>query len=344
MAKLTRESIVPSLKQGFKVGLASLLTYASALALGLPSSYIGVVTAVIVLQAYVADSLQMAAYRMSGTLVGALISVLVLAVNPGGDVYTGLFLFVALAFCGFLTSYAPQFRMAAITVSIVFLMGVHSEDWRIVAIDRVVEIALGIACAVLVSLTVWPQRASALLRETLGRYFRDAALRVAAMTSHFLETQRAESVSDAGGLDALLAKSRDVATKAIVQESRIYPRAYQHVLGLMTTAERIHGGLHAMANALAAESGEPASFIMEPEMRELAASIEAALLSLADTAWSEHTSQRIEAVRGALDRAEARLQELRSLGTTRRFELAKLSQFYAFYHALRRVGEALTRN
>ncbi len=342
MAKLTRESIVPSLKHGFKVGLASLLTYAAALALGLPSSYIGVVTAVIVLQAYVADSLQMAAYRMSGTLVGALISVLILAVNPGGETYTGLLLFLSLAFCGFLTSYAPQFRMAAITVAIVFLMGVHSEDWRVVAIDRVVEIALGIACAVLVSLLVWPQRSSALLRETLRKYFLQAGRRSVDMTGRFLETQRAGTDSDAD-LDALLVKARDLAAKAIAQEARFYPRAHQDALGLMTAAERVHGGLHAMASALAAESGEPERFIMERELRELAASIEAALTSLAMTAWSEQTLQRIEDLRGALGRADARLHELRSLGTTRRFELAKLSQFHAFYHAMRRVGEALTR-
>lgn len=342
MAKLTRESIVPSLKHGFKVGLASLLTYASALAIGLPSPYIGVVTAVIVLQAYVADSLQMAAYRMSGTLVGALISVLILAVNPGGDAYTGLLLFLSLAFCGFLTSYAPQFRMAAITVSIVFLMGVHSDDWTAVAIDRVVEIALGIACAVLVSLVVWPQRSSALLRETLGKYFREAGRRTVAMSGQFLETQRAGAAFDAS-LDALLVKARDLATKAIAQEARFYPRAHQDGLSLMTTAERIHGGLHAMASALATESGEPERFIMEPELRKLVQAIEAALLSLADSAESGRSSERTETVRAALNHADVRLMELRSLGTTRRFELVKLSQFYAFYHSLRRVGEALVR-
>lgn len=340
MARLTRASIVPSLKQGLKVGLASLLTYAAARSVGLPSPYIGVVTAVIVLQAYVADSLQMAAYRMTGTLVGALISLLLLAAAPAGDAQVGLLLFVALVFCGFLTTYAPQFRMAAITVAIVFLMGVGSEDWLAVALDRVLEIALGIACAVLVSLVVWPQRASALLRGTLGEYFMEAGRLAEVLNSEFLEAQRPGGGSSAAALDALLARARELAGKAIAHEARLYPQGGQEAARLMAGAERVRDHLYAMSAALAAQSGEPERFIIEPEMRALATDIRAALESRAARAANP---EQVAAVAHSLARADARLAELRGLGTTRRFDLPKLAQFFAFYHALRGLGEALGR-
>lgn len=340
MAKLTRASLAPSLKQGLKVGLASLLTYAAARSLGLPTPYIGVVTAVIVLQAYVADSLQMAAYRMSGTLVGALISLLLLAATPVGDAQIGLLLFAALTFCGFLTTYAPQFRMAGVTVAIVFLMGVGSPDWLSVALDRVVEIALGIACAVLVSLLVWPRRASALLRKTLGEYLAEAGRLAEALNAEFQEAQRPGPASSTAALDGLMARARELASKAIAHEVRVYPQGSQEAVRLMARAERIHDHLHAMSAALAAPSGEPEQFIIEPEMRDLATKIRAALES--PTAQGIEPS-RAEGVAAGLSRVDARVAELRGLGTTRRLDLAKLSQFFAFYHALRGLGETLAR-
>lgn len=344
-------NVAPSLQQGLKVGLASALSYAAALALNLPTPYIAVVSAVVVLQAHVADSLQMAAQRLFGTLTGALISLLVLATNPGGDFYTGLWLFMALTFCGFLTTYAPQFRMAGITVAIVFLMGVHSDDWLFVAVERVVEIALGVAGAVLVSLLIWPRRATTLLRGTLGEYFREAAQLIPALTAEFAVTQRPGPTAALAALDSRMTRCHELLSKALVPEARIYPRGHRRhrdTLRLMTVAERVHDHLHAMAAALATESGESERFILEPELLAMAQVLRATLEDLADPDMSQ-TLARDQArnqnqaclIRAALSQTETRLAELRRLGSTKRLGLPKLSQFFAFYHTLRSLGEML---
>jgi uncharacterized membrane protein YccC len=74
------------------------------------------------MQIYVADSVEMCLYRLSGTTVGAILGVLVLFAIPKNGLFIGLALFLTIGICSFLAHYKNCYRMAAITVVIIVMM------------------------------------------------------------------------------------------------------------------------------------------------------------------------------------------------------------------------------
>jgi uncharacterized membrane protein YccC len=96
--------------------------------------------------------------RFAGTAMGAALGALLATYTPNNwMVYgTGIFL------CGVFSSIARHggaYRFAAITLSIVLLIAHTRPPW-VVAIHRFVEVSLGIAVALLVTV-IWPIRTKA---------------------------------------------------------------------------------------------------------------------------------------------------------------------------------------
>ena len=205
-----------NLRQGVKVALASVLGYAGALVAGSHYPYIATVSAVIVVQTYVADTVQMSLYRLSGTLIGCLLSIVALALTPA--LGAPLCLFLAVFFCAFLISYTKQFRMAAITVAIVYLVCIHDGgDWTY-AIERMVEIVVGVFAAVLVSLTFFPDRAAKALHRAMDDYFREAAGVLPRLVDAFVDRQQPVSPDLLDGLDRSARQCRELMGKALTHE------------------------------------------------------------------------------------------------------------------------------
>jgi uncharacterized membrane protein YgaE (UPF0421/DUF939 family) len=98
-----------NLIHGFKTALAAVLAYYITAILSLDFGYWAVISAVIVMQVYVADSVEMCFYRFSGTLVGAALGVVVLLVIPKTAFFTGVALFVTVGICSFLTRFSTRY-------------------------------------------------------------------------------------------------------------------------------------------------------------------------------------------------------------------------------------------
>ena len=90
---------------GLKTATAAVMAYIITTALNLEFGYWAVISTVIVMQVYVADSVAMCLYRFSGTLIGALLGVLVILVVPKTPFFTGIALFLTIGICSFLTRY-----------------------------------------------------------------------------------------------------------------------------------------------------------------------------------------------------------------------------------------------
>ena len=60
------------------------------------------------MQVYVADSLEMCLYRLSGTVIGAILGVLVILIFPITPMGIGSALFLTIGICSFLTRYKPK--------------------------------------------------------------------------------------------------------------------------------------------------------------------------------------------------------------------------------------------
>lgn len=325
-----------NLRQGAKVALAAVLAYGVAAWAGLLYPYIAVVSAVIVIQTYVADTIQMALYRVSGTIIGCLLSIAALHLVPPGAVYVAAGLFVAIFICAFLISYTSHFRMAAITVAIVYLAGLHAESRTAFALERTLEIVIGVLCALLVSVAVFPERAVQGLRRALAGFFGEAADRLDELLGLFFDLQRPVPESRLAELDHRHAQCRDLLGKALKREAWFFSANKEQVVREFQVASRVHEALHGIAHALAAPCGEGVRFIIEPEMGDLGKAVVVAL-----RARAEGGKEAEDGLGEALERSDARLAELRALNTTKRLELGKIAQFYAAYQALHGAAELL---
>jgi uncharacterized membrane protein YccC len=321
------------LRHGLKTGIATVLAYGVAHLLDLKFGYWAALSAVIVMQVYVADSVQMCLYRFSGTAVGAVIGLAAILIFPRTPAMTVLALFLTVAFCAYMTRYNARYRMAAITVCVVVLAGYDQDDRIVFGMLRVAEIGLGVAAAFVVSVVLWPVRAGTALKARFMDRFGDCARHYETIMEAFLAMQ---SGLDPHLLDRLrtdIREDRALFQKVLHHERRMY-REDTDLLGLkVRTLEKCNAHLQTMLQALNSEQGQGYEIIMAAELRELAAVTVEGMRGIASG-----SPPPTEALAMALDAAEARLQELRTRGAIRRFHLQKLVQFFAFYHSARSMG------
>ncbi len=333
------DSTVSHARHGVKTGLATVLAYLAAEWLGLSYPYWAPITAVIVMQMSVADSIHMGLYRLTGTAVGAVIAAAAILVFPDTPALNMLALFLAVAFCAYMTRYDARSRMAAITASIVFLASLGQEHRLLFGMERVLEIAVGVACSFAVSVTLWPQRAGDALRARLRQQFTALAGLYGETMEAFLHRQ---SGLRSGLLDRLerdAAKDRELLASVLKHERLLY-HDDTAALGLQVhTLETCLPHVRAMLHSLNDAQDQGYDILMEPELRALCAAVQAGL-----TAIGRGDSPDAVALAEALDAAHARLHELRLQGVTRRFSLQMLMKFFSFYHSQRFLGRVLLQH
>ena len=148
-----------------RIVVAALASFALGHLLHLAQSYWAVITAVIVMQASVGGALKATFDRIVGTIGGSIWGVAVSLAMPHGDPASlGLALAVVLAPLALLTAFKPAYRVAPITAVILLLTPASHPDGPLMsALNRIFEIGLGSAVALLVSLFVLPARAHGVL-------------------------------------------------------------------------------------------------------------------------------------------------------------------------------------
>ncbi|BBO66652.1 FUSC family protein [Desulfosarcina alkanivorans] len=321
---------------GFKTALAALLAYGITTVLALEFGYWAVISTVIVMQVYVADSVEMCLYRFTGTLIGAMLGVLVILVIPKTPVFVGIALFVTIGICSFLTRYKTRYRMAGITVVIVVMTGLETQDVFIFGLSRVLEIGIGILCAFSVSVLIFPKRKVDVLRIKLVTQAKTCAHQCGVLVEAFVSRQQqvgesavTELVNDVWNNHALLQKTRR-------HESLIYHKKFRENFALkVSVISRSVEHLRNMVRALNALDDHGYDIIMSPELKKLARKSGNALVLLAknDPLSGKKDLQR------AISELDARLLNLRKEGLVRRFDSKKLVQVFSFYSSLRYFAE-----
>src|SRR3954451_17952096 len=179
------------LVQALRMTVSSLATFAFAEALGLPQGFWAVITALIVTQSNVGGSRKAALDRFVGSLLGAVYDSAVAFAIPHADGPTrAVALVVAVAPLSFMAAYSAGFRVAPITAIIVLLSVSGSTLGPLgFATDRVLEVGLGCAIGLLVSVLVVPARASRSVLETAAEVTRLLAEQLGAMAVPGEQTQ-----------------------------------------------------------------------------------------------------------------------------------------------------------
>ena len=391
MRRPTLADISPAhIRHGLKTGIAAVLALVVADVLHIEYGYWAVISAVIAMQMNVADAIEMCLYRFIGTVMGAVMGVIAIMLFPDTPVWNGVALFVTTGLCAFLTRWDPRYRMAAITVSIVILASAGHAGRIDVGLFRVLEIAIGVGCAFVVTVTLWPVRAAVSLRRDLASQAENCAHYMTTLVDRFLARQ---THVPADLLDPLLRatpRNRERLSKVRRHESLIYFYDNQPLETLSTVVERTTDHLRVMLRSLNACDADGYDIMMAAEMRALAETVAHTLRRMAAATTGvtgarpgrtavgglAGMAQRFglggtnapagttgeggtsgpdgpdgaesapgeiprpnRALEEAIARADARLRALREAGATRRFDLAMLTQFYAFYYALRQLAE-----
>ena len=320
-----------NIMHGFKTAFAAILAYAITTALSLEFGHWAVITTVIVMQVYVADSVEMCLYRFSGTMIGAMLGVLALLVIPQTPFFIAIALFVTIGICSFLTRYKTRYRMAAVTVVIVVITGLHAQDVFIFAISRVFEICIGILCAFTVSVLILPKRKVDVLRVKLETQANACADICRTLVDAFILKQQnveealvIELVNDVWDNHALLEKISK-------HEALIYRKKFNENFALkVSVISRSVGHLRNMVKALNSMDDNGYDIIMSQELRKLAEKSGSALVMFVEN--------KSLTVRNELERTvselDAKLRNIRKEGLIRRFDAKKLIQIFSFYSSL----------
>src|SRR5208283_4533709 len=155
----------PALLLAMRMTLSSLVAFVVASALELPQGYWAVLTALIVTQTSVGQSLKAALDRFAGSVCGAVYGGSVdLLVQHGHTWSMSLALIIAVWPLGVLAAIESTFRVAPITAIIVLLSTTSLTLGPVsYAVDRVLEIALGCGVGMIVSILIAPARAYTLV-------------------------------------------------------------------------------------------------------------------------------------------------------------------------------------
>jgi uncharacterized membrane protein YccC len=151
-----------------KTALAAALCWWLAVHFGMHDGYWGSISAIIVLQSNVGSTVNASRDRLLGTLIGALLG---FSFSMFGELPWNYILAVlaAVIICGLLGLRSSS-RLAGVTITIIMLVQKTGSHWTI-ALDRVVQVLLGIVVALAVTTLVLPDRARLRLRDGLAQEF-----------------------------------------------------------------------------------------------------------------------------------------------------------------------------
>ncbi|MFO7753641.1 MAG: FUSC family protein [Desulfobacteraceae bacterium] len=332
---------IPSIHMihGIKTAVAAVLAYLITGFFGFEFGYWAVISAVIVMQVYVADSVKMCFYRFSGTLIGAFLGVTVLALFPENSFWVGIELFLTIGLCSFLTHYNTRYRMAAITVVIVIMTAQDAPQIVLVGVSRVLEIGIGILCAFVVSVVVLPRRKVDVLKHNLSDQAKGCSEKYQFIVRSFLDGQQSIDADFLEPLPEGIWSNHEILENIRQHEALIYPRQFSRNLAVqVATMNRVLGHLRAMIRTLSATENKGFDIIMKKELQILSEKSGNMLVKLSENRVSSEDRAEVEQ---ALQDADARLLELRRQGVTHRFDLKKLLQVFAFYNSMHHFADDL---
>lgn len=319
---------------GLKTAIAGVLAYAVTSLLNLDFGYWAVISTVIVMQVYVADSIEMCLYRLSGTVIGALMGVVVILAIPRTPLWIGAALFLTIGFCSFLTQYKTKYRMAAITVVIVIMTGAQSNDIVGFGMARVVEISLGILCAFAVSVLIFPKRKADVLRGRLESQAIACAEKCNILVSAFVSRQQNVEESLMDELVQDVWNNQTFFLNIRRHESLIYHLS-DNFAGKVVVMGRVVEHLRNMVRILNSLDSDGYDIIMSNELMAISQASGEALVALI----KDDPSFDREKLQILVKDMDTRLLAIRKEGLIRRFDLKRMVQVFSFYNSLEYFAE-----
>jgi len=143
-------------QRSLKTALAAGICYALTSLLKMPEGFWASISSIVVMQSEVGATMRASRDRFFGTTIGALIGWLT-GMMFGNNLYAfASAVLVAMMVCGLLGLQSAS-RLAGVAVAII-LLAASSRNYGQLAMERFIEVNLGIVIALLVSLMLWPKK------------------------------------------------------------------------------------------------------------------------------------------------------------------------------------------
>jgi len=322
---LSRAAALESGKQAVKTAIAGVISLAITNLFHLPEGYWAAISALIVMQSNVGATLNASRTRLAGTVVGAVVGGIFVAIF--GMNVLGFALAVTIAFfvCDLLHLSDSQ-RLATVTVAIIMLVAHTSSAW-VVALHRFSEVALGILIALVVSLTLWPNHA----RRTVRRGLCDALLKLDALYRAVMHSYRGSESGSFEGLksDVSLALRKNGDLLQFALQEAYGPLKERETLALLAQqVERLYRAVETLDFAARGNSTDTYYHNFQAGLDQLENAVSAALGNLSksiaagklDPDWPD-----LPAIIASLDEQAA---EARKAGATMPYPLDEILRFY----------------
>lgn len=269
--------------QGAKTGLAAALSCWITSLFQLHEFYWSGISAVIVLQSDVGSTVTASRNRFIGTTIGALLGFLGSLVGPQPEIY-GLTVLIAMVLCGLL-NLKESSRLAGVTITIVMMVQQHGprlSHWNI-ALNRFLEVLIGIVVALLVSALVLPRRAREHLREGLAQAFRSLGTLFETIMHGFRDIP-AENLQEVKESTSLLLRTNEQLLRAARHEPAIGPAALECLSLLAEYARSLYAAMLALEIAVRESNNDQFGRRLEPELGNLVKDTKTGFLHVANCA------------------------------------------------------------
>jgi uncharacterized membrane protein YgaE (UPF0421/DUF939 family) len=148
--------------QALKTGIAALLCLYITQCFGLTQGYWAAISSIIVLQSHMGATIKASLGRLMATAIGAAIGAAFFAAFGKSYLCVSIAIALAAVLCAS-RHLRDSYRLAGSTVMIVMFSAQFNTPWM-TAMERFIEVSLGILVALVVSKFLWPSRARQQLR------------------------------------------------------------------------------------------------------------------------------------------------------------------------------------
>jgi uncharacterized membrane protein YccC len=320
-----------------KTAAAAALCWWLALRFGLADGYWGAISAIIVLQSNFGATISASRDRILGTVIGALFgfTCTLFGTLPWNYIVAVL---AAVIVCGLLGLRSSS-RLAGVTITIVMLVHGGGSHWT-VALDRVVEVFLGILVAIAVTTLVFPDRARLRLRDGLAQEF----LVLGAFFEAILQGFRGVPDENLQALrEDVLARVRD--NNQLLEAARNEPSGgpgWREGLGMLAQFGRsLFDALVALEFSVKDSHEDGYAQQLEPAMGHLAVDIRSGFHYVAGCihGWRFHIPPPGLLLEEDIAQLEARMAEVRHTGF--QFPQAEILRAYAVQLHLKQIARLL---
>jgi uncharacterized membrane protein YccC len=164
---ISKEEAKDAFRLAIQSALAGAICYYLMILFGISERFVGVLSAILVIEPSIGNTFQQAKGRLLSTIVGIVIGFIFVALIPW-ELGVILSLLLSLFIINGIASFRPEWRYGVVA-AVALALGSEGEAFDL-ALNRLLSIGFGVAVGILISLIVWPDTSE---NRTL-RYIRKA--------------------------------------------------------------------------------------------------------------------------------------------------------------------------